>query len=73
MRRLRIREATIDLHTRRIPALALTALSTENDQRRALAAGFQRHLPKPIDIDRLRTAVVELATLMTPQGTSDGE
>jgi two-component system CheB/CheR fusion protein len=43
------------------PALALTALAAEDDHRRALAAGFQMHLTKPIDIERLSEAVVELA------------
>ena len=46
-----------------IPALAFTALATEDDRRRALAAGFQLHLAKPIDIDRLRDAVLKLSTL----------
>jgi two-component system CheB/CheR fusion protein len=45
----------------RTPALALTALATEDDRQRALAAGFQLHLTKPIDLQRLSDAVVELA------------
>jgi len=43
------------------PALALTALATEDDRQRSLAAGFQMHLTKPVDLDRLSEAVVELA------------
>jgi two-component system CheB/CheR fusion protein len=43
------------------PALALTALVTEDDRRRALAAGFQLHLTKPVDVERLAEAVIELA------------
>jgi CheY-like chemotaxis protein len=46
-----------------IPALALTAMATEEDRRRALAAGFQMHLAKPIDIDRLREAVRTLSAM----------
>ena len=46
-----------------IPALALTALAAEEDRRRALAAGFQMHLAKPIDIDRLREAVRTLSAM----------
>jgi two-component system, chemotaxis family, CheB/CheR fusion protein len=42
-----------------VPAIALTALVSEADQRAALRAGFQRHLAKPIDIDRLIEAVAE--------------
>ena len=44
-----------------MPALALTALATDDDRQRSLAAGFQMHLSKPVDIERLSEAVVELA------------
>jgi two-component system, chemotaxis family, CheB/CheR fusion protein len=44
-----------------MPALALTALATDDDRQRSLAAGFQMHLTKPVDIERLSQAVVELA------------
>jgi CheY-like chemotaxis protein len=43
-----------------IPVMALTALAGDGDRARALAAGFQMHLVKPVDIDRLRQAVVNL-------------
>jgi two-component system CheB/CheR fusion protein len=46
---------------REIPAAALTALASEEDRRRALESGFQMHLAKPIDSDRLATAVATLA------------
>ncbi|HUE67523.1 MAG TPA: ATP-binding protein, partial [Candidatus Acidoferrum sp.] len=46
----------------RIPALALTALATDDDRQRSLAAGFQMHLTKPVEIERLSDAVVELAS-----------
>jgi CheY-like chemotaxis protein len=46
-----------------IPALALSALSATDERRRALAAGFQLHLAKPIDIARLRDAVLELSKM----------
>jgi two-component system CheB/CheR fusion protein len=59
IRKLRARTVAEGSHT---PALALTALAAEDDRRRALDAGFQRHLAKPIDIDRLRDAVLELST-----------
>lgn len=67
MRKLRTREAARVPHRAPIPALALTALSTDGDRQRALAAGFQLHMAKPIDIDRLRTALVELYELSKPQ------
>jgi two-component system CheB/CheR fusion protein len=44
-----------------IPALALTALAHDDDRERALAAGFQMHVAKPVDIDRLAEMVLELA------------
>ena len=44
-----------------VPAAAITALAGEEDRRRALAAGFQMHLVKPVDIDRLAQAVAELS------------
>jgi signal transduction histidine kinase len=43
-----------------IPALALTAFARADDSKRALAAGFQLHLPKPVDADSLVSAVARL-------------
>jgi CheY-like chemotaxis protein len=34
---------------RQVPALALTAFAGEKERLRALAAGFDRHMPKPFD------------------------
>jgi CheY-like chemotaxis protein len=44
-----------------IPAIALTAYAGELDQQRALAAGFQRHIPKPVEPTEL---VAVIATLV---------
>jgi CheY-like chemotaxis protein/anti-sigma regulatory factor (Ser/Thr protein kinase) len=44
-----------------IPAIAMTAYAREEDHQRCLAAGFQQHISKPIDVDRLVQAVWELA------------
>src|SRR5215213_1475140 len=38
---------------RNVAAVALTAYSTEEDQRRALAAGFQFHIRKPVEPSEL--------------------
>jgi two-component system, chemotaxis family, CheB/CheR fusion protein len=46
-----------------VPALALTALVSEEDRRRAFAAGFQVHMAKPVDIDRLVSALAGLVSL----------
>lgn len=43
-----------------VPALALTALAGVEDRRRAFDAGFQVYLAKPVDIDRLVTALTML-------------
>ncbi len=43
-----------------IPAIALTAYAREEDRNKALEAGFQRHLAKPINPDDLVTVVGEL-------------
>lgn len=40
-----------------IPTIALTTCARESDRVQALAAGFCRHLSKPLDIDELMTTV----------------
>jgi len=45
----------------RIPAIALTAYAREADRQRALSAGFQMHLVKPIEPRQLVSAVAHLA------------
>ena len=44
----------------RIPAAAITALARADDRRRALQAGFQLHMSKPIEAASLVAAVSEL-------------
>ena len=44
-----------------VPAAALTAYARTEDRIRALSAGFQKHLPKPIDPSDLIAAVAALA------------
>lgn len=56
IRRLRSGKAA-----RSTPAAALTALAGEEDRRRALEAGFQMHLAKPISSEGLAIAVATLA------------
>ncbi|MBL1178395.1 PAS domain S-box protein [Pantanalinema sp. GBBB05] len=45
-----------------IPAIALTAYAREDDHQRAISSGFQRHITKPIEPERLVQAVVTLAS-----------
>jgi signal transduction histidine kinase/CheY-like chemotaxis protein len=45
----------------RTPAIALTALARKEDRKRAIDAGFQMHLAKPVRIDDLRSVVATLA------------
>jgi CheY-like chemotaxis protein len=44
------------------PAVALTAYARQEDRSRALAAGFQAHVPKPVEPDALIAAVAEVAS-----------
>jgi signal transduction histidine kinase/DNA-binding response OmpR family regulator len=45
----------------RLPAIALTAYAREQDRKRALAAGFQTHVSKPVEPAELLRIVAELA------------
>ncbi|MEW6495655.1 MAG: ATP-binding protein [Cyanobacteriota bacterium] len=44
-----------------IPAIALTAFAREEERNRALNAGFQMHISKPVELAQLVTAVANLA------------
>ena len=50
-----------------VRALALTAFAREMDLRRALSAGFNMHVAKPVDADHLLTAVGRLLRSRTPR------
>lgn len=43
-----------------IPAIALTGYATLKDRDRALSAGYQMHLPKPVEPDDLVAAILSL-------------
>jgi CheY-like chemotaxis protein len=55
---------------RRVPAAALTAYARSEDRVKALRAGFQIHLAKPIDPTELVTAVAALARRFGPEPES---
>jgi PAS domain S-box-containing protein len=46
--------------TKHLPAVALTAYATEQDRNRAIEAGYDEHLTKPIDPDRFVAVLVKL-------------
>jgi PAS domain S-box-containing protein len=53
-----VRERGLD--SRKLPAVALTAYARPEERRGILLAGFQIHLPKPVDHDDLCAAVASL-------------
>jgi CheY-like chemotaxis protein len=58
MRRVRAHESSAK---RNIPAIALTAFARDKDKQLAIAAGFNLHLAKPVDIEALVQSVNTLA------------
>ena len=48
-------------HDRIVPAIALTAYITSMDRDTVLSAGFQLHMPKPFEPEKLISAIVDLA------------
>jgi PAS domain S-box-containing protein len=48
-----------------VPAVALTAYARVEDRVRALASGFQMHVPKPVDPEELAVVVATLAEWRT--------
>jgi PAS domain S-box-containing protein len=59
IRKLRSRERS---HGRRLPAVALTAYARQEDRERALRAGYQEHLAKPVEPARLSAVVAHLVS-----------
>jgi PAS domain S-box-containing protein len=49
--------------TKQVPAIALTAYARESDQQQAIAAGFQQHISKPVDPEKLVSAICALCSL----------
>jgi CheY-like chemotaxis protein len=48
---------------RSLPAIAVTAYANPEDRVRALVAGYQNHIPKPVDANALAAAIVQLVTI----------
>lgn len=56
----RVREMASD-RGGNIPAIALTAYARDEDRARVLAAGYQRHVAKPVEPSILATTIADLA------------
>ena len=56
MRRIRAGEA----RGQRLPSLALTAFARAEDRKKALLAGYQAHMSKPVDLGELAIVVAGL-------------
>ena len=50
-------------HARSVPAIAITAYARPEDRQRALLAGFQMHLSKPIEALELIAAIATFKNL----------
>jgi CheY-like chemotaxis protein len=55
------REIEAQRSVRRTPAIALTAYARPEDRRRALLAGFQAHIAKPVDVSELLVLIASTA------------
>ena len=55
-----IGELRRDAQFAKTPAIAMTAYAMHGDQEKALAAGFTRHISKPVNLSNLRQVVAEL-------------
>lgn len=63
IRRVRAREATSQ--TRKVPAIALTGYARAQDRVRALIAGYDTHVSKPLESGELLTVVASLVGRLT--------
>ena len=50
------------------PAIAVTGFASSEDAERLMAAGFDRHLPKPFDLSELAAAIRDVASSPSDDG-----
>jgi CheY-like chemotaxis protein len=55
----------------KIPAVALTAYARAEDRKRALMAGYQMHISKPVEPSELIAVVSSLVSLMQKKGNAN--
>jgi CheY-like chemotaxis protein len=48
---------------RSLPAIAVTAYANAEDRVKALVAGYQNHIPKPVDSAALAAAIAQLVVV----------
>jgi signal transduction histidine kinase/CheY-like chemotaxis protein len=56
-----IRDVRVNHSAKELPAAALTAFARVEDRKRALLAGFQTHVSKPVDPEELTAVIASLA------------
>jgi CheY-like chemotaxis protein len=56
----RLRQDEREKNLPAVPAVAVTAFARAEDRERALAAGFNEHLPKPVDPEKLISVLAQL-------------
>jgi CheY-like chemotaxis protein len=55
-----IRQMEEQRHLAAVPAVAVTAFTSSEHLSKSIAAGFQRHIPKPFEMNVLITTVADL-------------
>jgi CheY-like chemotaxis protein len=68
----RVRAMEGNEHRPHMVALALTAFARVEDRMRALGAGFDAHVAKPIDPERVVRTLVNALGLPAPPGCTSG-
>jgi signal transduction histidine kinase len=68
-----IRRIRTTYPSRTVPAAALTAHTRSEDRLRALEAGFDAHIPKPVEPSELAAVLAQLAGLRSGSGGAPGE
>ena len=63
-----IRRLREEPRTAHVPAMALTAYASVEDRGKALRAGYDQHMAKPVDPTKLVAALAALGRNAVPRG-----